>query len=307
MILLQQMILFAIMMALGFFSAKKSVLDKHVTKSISWVVVNIANPALILSGCLSGTTIERGELISIAILSFVIYFGMIAVSYPMAYSFARKKDERGLYQVMIAFSNMGFMGLPLMNAVYGPQSVMYISMFLIPFNVLVYTYGIAKIKDGTVPEKKDLAGNLLKIINPGVVASLLALIISLMGCSFTGLPVKLADMLGALTGPLSMMVIGASFVELNLKELFLDWKLYVYSFCKLILLPAVGMLIIKQFIDTTDLLGACFVVMAAPAASMSVMFSKQYRSEDQIATKAVAFSTLLSVVTMPLMMQLLSI
>ena len=67
------------------------------------------------------------------------------------------------------------------------------------------------------------------------------------------------------------------------------------------------MLILMRFVETKELLGACYVVLAAPVASMTVMFSKQYRKEDTIATKAVAFSTLLSVVTMPLLMSILKI
>lgn len=307
MILLQQMILFGIMMLIGYFCARKNVFDRHVTKSISWLVVNIANPALILSGCLSGNTIEKQELWFIAALSFGIYFFMILISLPLVLCFVRKKEDRGVYQFMLIFSNMGFMGLPLMAAVYGAQSVMYISMFLIPFNVLVYTFGIWRLKDGTVEEKGGKWQTLIKIINPGVVASLLAFIISMSGLAFEGIVVNLADMLGNLTGPLSMMVIGASFIELGLKDLFLDWKLYAFSFFKLILFPLVGILLLKTFVTGEELLGACFVVMAAPAGSMTVMFSKQYRSEDAIATKAVAFSTLLSVFTMPLMMQLLQV
>lgn len=307
MILLRQMILFACMMVIGFGCAKKGIIDKKVSKSISWIVVNVANPALILSGCLSGSSIEKQELIFVAGLAFGLYLSLVLVSRLLMYTFIRKKSEQGLYESMLIFSNMGFMGLPLMNAVYGPGSVMYLSMFLIPFNLLIYTYGIYRMKDGTIEEKTDGWKNLLKIINPGVVASLFALFISLAGITFEGIPVQLSESLGALTGPLSMMVIGASFSELDFSKLFTDWKLYVYCVYKLILIPMLGIMIIKQFVSTTELLGACFVVLAAPTASMTVMFSKHYRSEDAIATKVVAFSTMLSVATMPLVLSILGI
>ena len=307
MILLQQMLLFATMMGIGYGTARKGILDKQVTKSISWLVVNVSNPALILSGCLSGSAVNGRDIVRISILAFAVYFVLIGISWILSYTIDKTRENRGLYQAMMLFSNMGFMGLPLMAAVYGNQSVIYISMFLIPFNLLIYTYGLYIMKDNKERTKQQKGSALRKILNPGVVASVIALVFSLSGFQLQGFPVDLADSLGALTGPLSMMVIGASFSDINLKELFQDKKLYLISFYRLILIPLFGMLILMRFVETKELLGACYVVLAAPVASMTVMFSKQYRKEDTIATKAVAFSTLLSVVTMPLLMSILKI
>jgi len=307
MVLFQQMILFACMMLLGFFCAKKGILDRSVAKSISWIVVNIANPALILSGCLGGSTMEKQELLVVVIVSFAVYTVLVPLARLLMYTFVREKRDQGLYECMLIFSNMGFMGLPLMSAVYGAQSVMYLSLFMIPFNILIYTYGISRMKDGTIENKVNGWKNLQKIVNPGVVASIFAMIICLCDISLPGMPVKLADSLGALTGPLSMMVIGASFADIQIVSLFKDWKLYLYAFYKLLLIPILGICMIRQFVSTKELLGACFVVLAAPTASMTVMFSKHLRSEDAIATKVVAFSTLLSVVTMPLVMSILKL
>lgn len=307
MILLQQMLLFAVMMGIGYGTARKGILDKQVTKSVSWLVVNVSNPALILSGCLSGSTINGRDILRISILAFVVYFVLIGVSWILSYTIDKTKENRGLYQAMMLFSNMGFMGLPLMAAVYGNQSVIYISMFLIPFNLLIYTYGLYIMRDDKERKEQKSGSVLRKIVNPGVVASVIALVFSLSGIQLNGFPVALADSLGALTGPLSMMVIGASFSDINIKELFQDKRMYLISFYRLLLIPLLGMLILMRFIQTKELLGACYVVLAAPVASMTVMFSKQYRKDDIIATKAVAFSTLLSVITMPFLMSLLKI
>lgn len=307
MILLQQMLLFAVMMGIGYGTARKGILDKQVTKSVSWLVVNVSNPALILSGCLSGSTVNGRDILRISILAFVVYFVLIGVSWILSYTIDKTKENRGLYQAMMLFSNMGFMGLPLMAAVYGNQSVIYISMFLIPFNLLIYTYGLYIMRDDKERKEQKSGSVLRKIVNPGVVASVIALVFSLSGIQLNGFPVALADSLGALTGPLSMMVIGASFSDINIKELFQDKRMYLISFYRLLLIPLLGMLILMRFIQTKELLGACYVVLAAPVASMTVMFSKQYRKDDIIATKAVAFSTLLSVITMPFLMSLLKI
>ena len=105
--------------------------------------------------------------------------------------------------------------------------------------------------------------------------------------------------LSGLTGPLSMMVIGISLSAISLKELFLDKKLLSYAAVKLLVIPVIGTLIIRRFISNEILTAVCMIMLATPVASMAVMLAGQYDRNVELASKGVAITTILSVVTIP--------
>ena len=106
--------------------------------------------------------------------------------------------------------------------------------------------------------------------------------------------------LSNLTSPLSMMVIGASLAAIDLRELFTDAKLLLFSAIKLVVIPIIGLWVIRQFVDSELLLGVCLVMLATPVGSMTAMLAQQYEGDYEMASKAVALTTILSVATMPL-------
>lgn len=301
MILLKQMLIFFFIMLLGYFTARKGIIDEKVSKSISWIVVNIANPALIVSGSLDETTISTKSILSTTVLAVVVFGILILIAEVFLPLFHFQKEEVGVYKIMLVFSNMGFMGFPIIAAIYGTSALMYGSVFLIPFNLLIYTYGI------TCMGVKSKKGNWTKIFNIGVLACIISFVISLMKIPIPDIAKNAINMLSNLTAPLSMMVIGASFTHIQLKELITDRKLVFFSLFRLLILPLIGMWLIKQIIGDPVLCGVCLVVLAAPAGSMTVMLAQQYEGNVWTATKGVAFTTLLSVITLPLLFVILGL
>ena len=108
------------------------------------------------------------------------------------------------------------------------------------------------------------------------------------------------DMLADMTAPLSMMVIGASFGQMSVREMATDLRLLVFSGIKLLLIPIGGMWILSKFVDNSMLLGVCMVMLATPVGSMTAMLAQQYNCDSELASKGVALTTLLSVATIPL-------
>ncbi len=101
-----------------------------------------------------------------------------------------------------------------------------------------------------------------------------------------------------------MMVIGASLATINLKKLFTDLRLLLFSVIKLLVLPAVGVMVIRQFVDNEVILGVCLVMLATPVGSMTAMLAQQYDGDYEMASKGVALTTILSVATIPLVSML---
>ena len=302
MLLLQQMIVLFILMVIGYFLRKKEIFSGDTCKTMSWLVVHIANPALILSGSISRTEpVSFGELgwcLGIAVLVFAGLILIAAVGTPL---FRVPKKSRGTYRVMLIFSNIGFMGFPVISAVYGSDALLYASLFIIPYNLLLYTYGIGEMS-GSGEERKK--GSWKKILNIGVFSSVASLLIAAFRIQVPDFVGTTVSSLSGLTSPLSMMVIGASMVDIRVKELFTDGKLLLFSLLKLVILPVAGMLVLGLFVKNELLLGVCLIVLSTPVGSMTAMLAQQYGGDYELDSRGVALTTLLSVVTMPLVSML---
>lgn len=298
MLLLQQMAVLFIFMMLGFLCGKIKVLTDSSTKSISWIVVNIANPALILSAGVNNSGTIKGTTL---LITFGISIGVFAVMLLIAALIPRilrvPADDRGLYRVMTVFSNIGFMGFPVISALYGSDALLYASLFLFPYNILIYTYGIFSMKKRDAEKEKI---QFKKIFNIGVIACIVSILLYLLDVKCPLVVSSTVTSLSNLTAPLSMMVIGQSFTNIKIKELFTDVRLLIFSLIKLIILPVLVVLVLKLFIKGEMLLGVCVIMLATPVGSMTAMLAQQYDGNYNLASKGVALTTILSVATIPI-------
>ena len=298
MLLLQQMIVLFILMILGFYARKKDKISDETCKNMSWIVVNIANPAMILNGSVNSEKgIGGSELLTTMGLAIGIFAVLIVLSLIIPVLLRVPKKSAGVYRVMTIFSNIGFMGFPVISALYGNEALLYAAVFQIPFNLLIYTYGILALKSGD-GEKEKL--DLKKVLNIGVFSCFVSIFLSFVQVPMPSFVKTTVSMLSNLTAPLSMMVIGASMATIDLKKLFTDMKLLLFAMLKLIVIPVAGLFVLKLFIQNEMLLGVCMVMIATPVASMTAMLSQQYDGDYELASRGVALTTILSVITMPL-------
>ncbi|MBD5501967.1 MAG: AEC family transporter [Lachnospiraceae bacterium] len=304
MLLLQQMVVLFFLMGIGFFCSKKEIITEEVSKKLSAIVVNIANPALVLTGCMGENKMEGRELLMVAGIVAAVYAALVLLAMLIPRLLFIEKKKRGTYQAMTVFSNIGFMGFPVISAVYGNEALLYASLFMIPYNVLIYTYGVAAMTAGTEEKKKE-GISLGRIFNVGVVACIVTIIFYLLRISMPEFIEITITHLSNLTAPLSMMIIGASLSGIHLKKLFMDGKLLLFSFVKLLLIPIVGVLLIRQFVENDIICGVCMVMLATPVGSMTAMLAQQYDGDYEMASKGVALTTILSVATMPLVSMLM--
>lgn len=297
MILLQQMLALFIMMMLGYFCGKIGVLDKNTTKKISWLVLNIANVAMILqSGLSNDNDISMQNLAIVIGIAAVLYAVLLLLAWILPIMLRVPKEEYGCYRAMLVFSNIGFMGLPLLSAIAAKEAILYAAMFLFIFNVLIYTYGIYVMGSGS-GERQSFQWK--KLINPGVVSCVITLIFFLTKIDLPDFADTVLGSLSGLTGPLSMLVIGQSFTEFRISDLFKDVKLLLFSAIKLLAIPILGLFLIKCFVTDVTILNVCLVMLSAPVASMVAMMAQQYNGNAGLVSKGVALTTLLSVATMP--------
>lgn len=308
MILLKQMLVLFIMMLVGVYCRKKGIFNDEANKRISSLVVNVANPALILSSSINQEAVIEGmEFVK----TFILAWGMFGVLMVIAFFIPKilKADmkEYGTYRTMTIFSNIGFMGFPVIDALYGSEALLYATMFLIPFNVLIYTYGISVMKIHTSEDTPATGFQLRKILNVGVISCVVALVIYLTKLPMPEVVENAVDSISSLTAPLSMMVIGDSLTKINLKKLFCNGRMLVFSAIKLLLIPIVGVSLIKLLGLNPLLTGVCMIMLATPVGSMNAMLAQEYGGDYELASQGVTITTLLAVVTMPLVSMLMGI
>ena len=309
MILLKQMIILFMIMLVGIICRKKKLFTDEGCRVISALVVNVANPALILSASMNKDSVVKGkELLFVAGLSLAIYLFVILMAIIIAKLLRVDIEDAGTYRVMTVFSNIGFMGFPLVSAVYGAEALLYASFFLIPYNVLIYTWGISAMSSGK-KSKEDanaesgVAWN--KIFNIGVIACIITIIIYLTQIRVPEYINSVVVHLSNLTAPLSMLVIGDSIAKMDFKSLVTDKKLIGFSLIKQIVIPVIGVSIIKLLGLSYEMTGVCLIMLATPVGSMTAMLAQQYDGDYELASKGVALTTVMSVATIPLVSFLL--
>ncbi|MCR5743327.1 MAG: AEC family transporter [Lachnospiraceae bacterium] len=304
MLLLKQMIILFLLMAVGFICKKRGILTAEGSKCVSAIVVNVANPALVLSASINKeSTIMGMDLLKTVGLALGVYVVLIVLAYVIPHLLRCDKKTAKSYRVMTVFSNIGFMGFPLLNAMYGSTSLLYASIFTIPYNVLIYTWCISTLDDSDGNIRGIAWG---KIFNIGVIACIATIIIYLFRIPMPEFVETTVNHLSGLTAPLSMIIIGGMLADMELKSLFTDIRLIIFMAAKLIIIPIIGIVIIRLLGVDDMLLGVCLVMLATPVGSMTAMLAKQYTDNSELVVKGVALSTLLSVATMPLVSWFLS-
>ena len=299
MVLLQQMGILFVYMMIGYVACKKEYFDQEFGKKLSWLVVNVANPMLAISAVVNNEEqIAKKDFYVTVLLAICFYAFFLILAQILPRLIGVQKSDIGVYKMMTTFNNIGFMGFPVIAAAYGNGALIYAVPFSIMFNILCYTWGIQTLCGGG--EK----GNWKRIINIGTISGIISIVLFFMQIPVPKMICSLSAGLSNLTGPLSMLVIGISIAAMELKDLFTDVKLLKFALIKLLAVPVAAMLLVCQVIDNRLICEVFLVMMATQAASMCAMLSQQYRGDYELAAKGVALTTILSVVTMPIVSEI---
>ena len=311
------MIILFLLMIVGFVLNKTGLLNKAGEKTVSAIVVNAANPAMVLAASINKESTIRGtELLKTFGLIVVVYIILVILAWVITWLLHVPVGQRGAYRNMTVFSNIGFMGFPLVNAMLGSDAMLYASLFVIPYNILIYTYAYimmdrdleaAGFEPGGSEAKPSSrsSATLRKIINIGTVSSIVTIIIYLTQVHIPEFIESTVTHLSHLTAPLSMIVIGSSIANMKFKEMFTDMRLNIFSVVKLLLIPLVGVTLIRLTGADPLFVGVCLVMLGTPIGSMTAMIAQTHGSNYELAARGVALTTVLSVVTLPLMSMIL--
>ena len=292
------MLVLFLMMSVGYLANKCKVMNQQSEQLFSRLLVNIACPALIIN---SVTTSDRLESTG----ALFVIFGAAALYYIVVpfigKGFIRllrvPRGQAAKYESMLIYSNIGFMGLPVASSVLGPDSVLYLSIFMAVFNISVFSYGTILMQKSTGTAGKV---NFKKMVNPGTLSAVLAILLYLLEVRLPGLILQPVASIGNITTPLAMLVIGSSLARQPMKEVLREKSLYPFTVVRLLVLPALTLAVCRWLVADPMLMGVLVLVSAMPVASNVVMICSEMGKDVSYIAKGVFFSTVFSVITLPL-------
>lgn len=301
-VVINQMIQLFLIIGLGYFMQKKKILNDELNTKLNFIVISITTPALIFSSVCTTSISEKSMVIYTLAIATAVYVALPVISFVLVKLMRIPMHQKGLYMFMTIFSNTGFMGYPIMKALFGNDAVFYTALFNILFNLEVFTLGVILINYGNDVKMKLNPKNLL---SPGVVASIIAIFIYFLEIPIPDVIANSCGMVGDMTTPLAMMIIGATLANIKVKELFTELRLYYFTIVKQVILPIAVFPIIAYFIKDPLIQGITLVNLAMPVANSAVLFAKEYGGDVELAAKSIFITTLVSVFTIPLIVSLL--
>jgi len=299
---IQQMGVLFLIIGLGYAAAKAKLFPANTNRALAQLVIYITNPCTVLFSVLGS---ERGltnrQVYLLTVIAVVFFAAVIGAGLILPRLLRCPKEKRGMYAFMVTFSNMGFLGFPVVSALYGPDAVFYASIFNLIFQLVVYTYGVWLVggaQGGFRLQWKTFC-------SPIIIASLVAYACYLTDLRAPAFVVKTLSMLSGVTSPVCMLVIGIALAAVPLGKVFRNWRIYVISIVKLLALPLLAYAVLSPFVSHPLILGITVVIAAMPVATMSTLLASKYGADEELAASGVFLSTLMSVITIPVLMWVL--
>lgn len=304
-VILEQMCKLFLMLCIGYVLAHLELLDVHTKQKLTKILLYVATPMMMIDAfydrMLMTESQEAGG-VSVGMLfvySFAFYAVLAVLSAALVCALRTPKPQRRLYIFMTIFGNIGFMGFPVVEAVYGTEGLFYAAILNSVFNIIVYTFGVVLMgTEGTkIPWKKLL-------LTPAVLCTAAGVVIFVCRIHLPRVLADTCDTLGGLTSPLAMMVVGANLNGTKLKKLLTNRRLNLYVLLRQFALPPVMWLCLKPFVTHAVLAPVLLMMACMPVANTTALFATEYGGDEQLASQGIFLTTLCALVSLPLMLML---
>ena len=295
--ILKQTLIMLILMLVGALSAKTGLISSAANKDLSKFILQVVNPVVIF---MSYQTELKPELVKKLLLTFGLSALAMAVMLAGAYLFIRPKNGKNteIERFSSIYSNCGFMGIPLVNALFGMEGVFCLTAFITVFNLTVWTHGVILITG-----EKDVKSVLKVLRSPTMIAIGLGLLAFFLKIRLPEIPSKALGYISELNTPLAMVVSGVTISETNLLSIVKKVSIYKVCFSKLILLPFILSVIFLAFPVDEQVKMTVLVAAAAPPAAMCTLLCVRSGKDSLYASEIFTAGTILSVITLPIVVK----
>ena len=299
--LLPKMLIFVVLMVVGYLCAKTNFAGKEFTRDASKMVINVFMTATIINSVLVSDARLSVKELAVVMLALSI---AILVGWVLAAASCRIMglgERAPLFELLIAVVNNMFIALPVVEALFGSEAVFYCSLSCIPFNIILYTYGVYRLHGGGGKESIRLKD----IFTVPLIATFVALVVFMLHPPVPGVLRELAGTMAAATMPLSMIVIGSSLGSVGLLDAFRNWKLYIMCFIRLLVCPLLVWLLLGFVTDDLVLKVTSTIIAASPSAVIVSVLAIQYDKDAVFTSEGILLSTVFSMLTIPLVIYII--
>lgn len=306
-VVIQQMIIIFILIGIGVLLYKKEMLSETTSGQISGLIVNLTNPALLISSALQeGPKASMQELGTALCVDLAIYGILIAAGLLIPRILRVPDGYHYSYQMLTVFGNVGFIGIPLATAVLGAECLIFVSIYNLLYNVFIYTFGIsllhrAAARQASARQEQSISAKnrWKKLVNIGTISAVATIVIYLGDFRAPAVLSSTLTYIGQSTTLLSMLVLGVSVAQMTIKDIFAHPKLYGFVLLRQILLPVGCIMLLRLFLDNRMLLHTTVLMLAVPAGNMPLMLSKQLQIDTDTISQGIILTTILGLVTIP--------
>ncbi|MBO4838427.1 MAG: AEC family transporter [Lachnospiraceae bacterium] len=286
--------LYAVLL-LGFVLAKVRILDGHVNRSLSVMVVSVTYPAKLVCSVL-GQPGDRGEMLLMMLGGLGIYLAVLVLSKGISRLLRVPEDRRREFECLMVFTNTGFIGAPLAQSLFGDAAFYQMTLMNFAYYVLYNTYGITALAPRDGGRVRLTAKD---VLTPGFVMTVVAIVLFLLRADAPATVKEILAMVGDMTTPLSMIILGASLAAYPFKQSIGDPWTYVYSGVKLLVMPALAFGVTRLLGLSSYHSALTILTCSMPAGSMVLMLALKMNRDDAFISRSIFVSTLLSAITLP--------
>lgn len=292
-LLLKQNLVMFVYLVIGYFLYKKKLVSVQGSADIGRILLYVVMPVAILKSYFAEFSMERLEGLAVSFLAALLSLVLAIVVSRIAFS-----KEQGIERFGAAFSNAGFIGIPLVQMTLGEEAVFYVSSFVALLNILQWTYGLV-----TITGDRSLISMKRLRTNPIIISFLAGIALFLLPVSLPEAVVSVVGTIAAMNGPLAMIVLGVYLGQVPLRTLFNGRVVYRCTLVRLVIIPVLTIALMFLFPAKYQMMKLTILIAAsAPVGSNVAIFAQLYEQDYMQAVKEVCLSTLLCIISLPLIL-----
>ncbi len=295
-----QVAIMFILIIVGYICFKLKVITDDGRKQMSSLVINIIAPAMIFMAYQKEFSTQ---LLSGLMWAFLLSVISYIITIPLTLLLVRKskKHEYVIERFALIFTNCAFMGIPLIQALFGSDGVLYVTAYITLFNLLVWTYGVMLIKS-----EVSFKGLINSLKSPTVISVFLGIICYVTNIRLPEIPAQACQFVADMNTPVAMLTAGATMAQTDMLKAIKNPRTLLMCFYRLLVLPLVCAAVFKLFPVPDHIYTTIVVATACPTATMLILFAVNYDKNDLYASELFSITTLLSAITLPVVLTLIS-
>lgn len=284
------------MVILGYTACKLGYMGDKFDKKLSSTVVDITCPLLVLSSVMGDEMPDRSLILPLVGVGFLTYIILLVFGFWVPRFISKNHDDQGMIGFSLMFANVGFIGYPIVASIFGPKAVFYAALLNVPNTFFIFTAGVMLVKG----EYSIRQFNPKVLLSPALIGAFIAALLVAFGVHTPEMIARPITMVGNITVPAALMIIGSSMARLPLREIIGSGKVYATSFLRLVIVPLSVYFLFRLCGVNTLINNINTVVIAMPVASFGTMFCMKYGRNPSLMTEATFITTLFSIITIPL-------